>query len=107
MKGMRALLRGSLGKSLSTMAEVDRLAAAWTVVCGPALSGRGSIAGYATGVLEIQVVDAVWMQQMSAMRTQLTRELGSVADVPVREIHFVVRDGSSAGSERSEAGGPR
>ena len=37
MEGMRGLLRGSLGRSLEAMQEVDRLAAAWPVACGSAM----------------------------------------------------------------------
>ncbi len=88
---MRTLLRGSLKKSLGAMSEVDRLAAAWTVVCGRVLSERGTISGYEGGVVEVEVVDAVWMQQMTGMRQQLMRELGAIADVPVREIRFAVK----------------
>ena len=91
LEGMRTLLRGSLKRSLGAMGEEDRLAAAWTVVCGRALSERGSIVGYADGVVQVEVVDAVWLHQMSGMRKQLTGELGSIANVPVREIRFTVR----------------
>ena len=91
MEGMRTLLRGSLKKSLVAVSEEDRLAAAWTVVCGRALCARGSVAGYAEGVVEVEVVDGVWLRQMERMRHQLTRELGEIADVPVREVRFAVR----------------
>ncbi len=90
MEGMRTLLRGSLRKSLRAMAEEDRLAAAWPVVCGPALSERGSIAGYANGVVQVEVVDALWLGQMAGMRAQLIRELGTIANVPVTEMRFTV-----------------
>lgn len=90
MEGMRTLLRGSLKKSLVAMTEEDRLSAAWTVVCGRALTERGSVCGYADGVVEVEVVDITWRQQMAAMRPQLMRELAAIANVPVRDIHFTV-----------------
>lgn len=96
MEGMRTLLRGSLGKSLRAMGEEDRLAAAWPVVCGPAMSERGAIAGYANGVVQVEVVDALWLGQMAGMRAQLIRELSTVANVPVREMRFTVRAGRTA-----------
>jgi len=105
VEGMRTLLRGSLGKSLGAMGDEDRLSAAWTVVCGRALSERGSVTGYAGGVMEVEVVDAVWLQQMTGMRKQLVRELGAVADVPVREIRFRVRDALARGGRGAGNGG--
>ncbi len=86
------------------MGEEDRLATAWTVVCGRVLSGRGSIKGYAQGVVEVEVVDAVWMQQMSGMRQQLTRELAATANVPVREMRFTLQGGGAARREAAESG---
>ena len=109
MEGMRTLLRGSLKKSLVAMGDEDRLAAAWTVVCGRALCARGEVAGYAEGVVEVEVVDAVWLKQMRGMRAQLERELGAIANVPVREIRFSVRGVGVAGRDemrvRKEARG--
>lgn len=81
------------------MGEEDRLSAAWAVICGRAMSRRGSIAGYAEGVVQVECVDGVWMRQMVGMRSQLVRELGTVADVAVREIRFSVR-GAMPRSER-------
>ena len=51
MEGMRELLQGSLGRTLEAMTEEDRLAAAWPVACGKALSERGRVMGYEDGVV--------------------------------------------------------
>lgn len=99
MEGMRTLLRGSLKKSLISLGDEDRLAAAWTVVCGKVLSERGSIAGYADGVVQVEVIDSVWLRQMTAIRKQLIRELREVADVPVSDVRFVIR-GAAPGATR-------
>lgn len=95
MEGMRTLLRGALGKSLSGMLEEDRLAAAWPVACGAAMAERGEIAGYSEGVVRVIVSDAAWMQQMRSMGEVLQRELGKISGVAVTGIHFEVR-GSEA-----------
>ena len=88
MEGMRALLRGSLGKSLATLSPLDRLAAAWPVACGSALAARGELLAFNDGHLTIRVADAVWLDQMRAMRLRLTGELARIAAVDLREIHF-------------------
>ena len=101
MEVMRTLLRGALKKSLGGLTEEDRLAAAWTVVCGKTLSARGTVVGYDRGVVQLEVVDAVWLRQMTGMRRQLIRELGEIADVPVSDLYFTVR----GAPDRGEIGG--
>ncbi len=101
MEGMRSLLRGALGKSLLVLGDEDRLAAAWTVVCGRPLNERGSIAGYEHGVVQVEVVDTVWLRQMTGMRKQLIRELAEIADVSVTDVRFNVRGAPRRGDPRS------
>ena len=88
LEGMRDLLKGSLGRSLGALGEEDRLAAAWPVACGKALAGRGTVVGYADGVVRVQVEDGAWLQQLRSMRGQLAGEMARIAGVRVSEIHF-------------------
>ena len=107
MEGMRTLLRSSLRKSLVAASDADRLAAAWTVVCGRPLCERGTVVGYADGVAEVEAVDAVWLRQMQGMRQQLVRELKDTAGVPVRELRFSLpgsQPGMEANRSRSQGG---
>ena len=91
LEGMRDLVRGSMGRSLQALQEVDRLAAAWPVACGKAMAERGSVVGYADGVVLVQVADEVWMRQLTSMRTQLAGEMARIAGVKVTEIHFEIK----------------
>ena len=88
MQGMRELLRGSLGKSLSGLTPVDRLAAAWPVACGRSMAEHGVVKEFAEGRVVIEVADAAWLLQMRAMSGQLLGELRRIAAVELREIHF-------------------
>lgn len=88
---MRTLLRKSLSRSLHTLSEPDRLAAAWVVACGRAMAGRGTVIGYSDGRVEVEVASGAWLEQMKAMRTELAAELSRIAGVPVTGIHFVVK----------------
>jgi hypothetical protein len=88
MEGMRDLLKGSLGRSLAGLGDEDRLAAAWPVVCGKAMSGRGTVVGYDDGVVRVQVEDGVWLRQLMSMRGQLAGEMARIAGLRVTEIHF-------------------
>jgi hypothetical protein len=88
LDGMRDLLKGSLGRSLAGLREEDRLAAAWTVACGKAMSGHGTVVGYSDGIVRVEVEDGVWLRQFLSMRGQLAREMARIAEVRVSEIHF-------------------
>ena len=88
---MRDLLRANLRRSLQSMAEADRLAAAWPVVCGAAMAAHGRVVGYDEGVAHVEVFDDEWMPQMLAMRGQIGGELGRIAGVRVSGIHFEKR----------------
>ena len=91
MQGMREMLRGSLGRSLKAMPELDRLAAAWPVACGRAMAERGEIVGLIDGVIQIEVADQVWLRQMLSMRSVLEHDLARIAGVKVSGIHFEVK----------------
>jgi hypothetical protein len=91
MEAMRDVLRNSLGRSLRAASDEDRLAVAWTVACGRAMAERGTVVGYAEGVVRVEVRDTVWMQQMTALRGTLAREMARIAGVKVDAIEFVKR----------------
>lgn len=107
LEGMRSLLRGSLARSLRTLSEADRLAAAWAVACGRAMAERGEIVGFVDGVLEVEVKDAQWLEQMQVMGRQLAGEIGRIAGVRVREIHFRRRGAPAQQTRRKAAPNPR
>ena len=91
LEGMRDLLKGSLGRSLGALRDEDKLAAAWPVACGKAMSERGTVVGYADGVVRIRVDDVVWLRQLTSMRGQLVGEVARIAGVRVSEIHFEMK----------------
>ena len=88
MQGMRDLLQENLCRSLQAMREVDRLVAAWPVVCGTAMAAHGEVVGYEDGVVSLEASDAAWLQQMMSMQGQIAGELGRIAGVRVSAIHF-------------------
>jgi hypothetical protein len=69
MEGMRDLLKGALGRSLSTLSAEDKLAAAWPVACGSALAGRGTVIGFADGLVYVEATDGAWLTQMMSMQS--------------------------------------
>jgi Dna[CI] antecedent, DciA len=91
LEGMRELLKGSLRQTLGALPDEDKLAAAWPVACGKAMAERGTIVGYADGVVRIQVENRVWLRQLMSMRGQLAGEMARITGVRVSEIHFEMR----------------
>jgi predicted nucleic acid-binding Zn ribbon protein len=91
MEGIRDLLKRSLGQSLNSLRDEDRLAAAWPVACGKTMAERGTVVGYDDGVLRVQVEDGAWLQQLMSMRGQLAGEMARIAGVRVSEIHFEMK----------------
>jgi hypothetical protein len=89
MERMRDVLRGSLGRSLRTLPEEDRLAAAWPVACGPALAGHAELLHLdGERILHIRVTGSQWMRQFLHMRSALANDLARIAAVPLAGIHF-------------------
>ncbi len=91
LEGMRDVLKGSLGQSLVSLSDEDRLAAAWPVACGRAIAERGTVVGYDDGILRVQVESKAWLQQLMSMRGQLAGEMKRIAGVKVIEIHFEIK----------------
>jgi hypothetical protein len=91
MESMREMLKKNLGRSLEALPAADRLRAAWPVACGKAMADRGEIVGFTDGVVEVQVRDALWLDQMRAMRGVLESELAKIAGVKIAGIHFEVK----------------
>jgi hypothetical protein len=91
MQNMRDMLRGTLGRSLQTLPALDRLTAAWPVACGAALARRGKITGFDDGILHVEVADALWLEELRAMRAGLEQEVGRIAGVQLGGIHFELK----------------
>ena len=91
MESMRSVLKKSLGRSLATMPELDRLAAAWPVACGKAMAARGEIIAFEEGAVTVRVDDPAWLDQMRSMQGALQHELARIAQVRLTGIHFESR----------------
>lgn len=94
MEGMRDLLKSSLARSLKSLSDIDRLAAAWPVVCGKATAERAILAGYADGIVLLEAVNEAWMHEMMNMRGHLARELARIAQVPVKTVRIEIKRNS-------------
>lgn len=90
MQGMRDMMRLALARSLRTLSEEDRLAAAIPLVCGTALAAHCEVASLAEDrTLHLRVDGAEWLSPLLAMRGVLQHDLARVAGVPLSGLHFV------------------
>lgn len=103
MQSLRDALKSTLGRSLRELPPLDRLATAWPVVCGAALSGRSEIAGYDAGEVRIAVQSEEWLRTFLPMQKVLQHELAKTSGVPVSAIHFEV-PGSKPALQRAPRG---
>ena len=102
MQALRDVLRGTLGRSLRTLSDEDRLAAAWTVACGPVLAARAEVIGLDEDlVLHVRILQPGWRDQFAQMRTMLTEDLRRIAGVRLQTIHF---EGQGSTRERRRVG---
>lgn len=89
MQRMRDILRESLGRSLETLSELDRLATAWPVACGASLARHGEVVELdEERVVHIRVDDPEWMREFLEVRTSLRDNLARIARVRLNGIHF-------------------
>jgi hypothetical protein len=88
MQGFRDLLRDQLGRSLAKLSDRDRLDAAWTVACGPALAARGRVVSFTDDIVRVQVEGDLWLDQFLQLGPVLRAELSRIAAVRVGGIHF-------------------
>lgn len=91
MDRIRDLLKVSLGQSLSSLREEDKVAASWPLACGKALAERGTIVGYERGIVRVQVEDRMWLRQLMSMREHIVGEMTRIAGVDVSDIHFEMK----------------
>ena len=103
MQGMRDLLRGSLARSLRTLTEEDRLAAALPLVCGTALALHCAVDRLdEERTLHIQVHGRDWLPPLLSMREVLRHDLARTAGVSLRGLEFAIAGENTGGDGPGE-----
>ena len=95
MQGMRDLLRSSLARSLRTLPEEDRLAAALPVVCGTALASHCEVDRLDDErILHLRVRGREWLGPLRAMREVLQHDLARISGVPLHGLQMEAAHGT-------------
>lgn len=101
MQRMREVIRGSLARSLRSLAEEDRLAAALPLVCGTALASHCEVVTVDEGrTLHLRVDAPEWMSPLLGMRDTIQHDLQRIAGVPLAGLHFLQAGSASDRSFR-------
>jgi hypothetical protein len=53
------------------------------------MAERGTVVGYADGIVWVRVENGAWLRQLMSMRGQLAEAMSRIAGVRVSDIHFV------------------
>jgi hypothetical protein len=61
------------------------------VACGKTMAGRAVVMSYDGGILQVQVENKAWLQQLTGMREDLAAEIAKISGVRVSEIHFEIK----------------
>jgi hypothetical protein len=67
----------------------------WPWVCGRAVAQRTKVLGFSDGVLRVEVPDAAWLSQLSALSEKYRAGVNTVVPEPVRRIVFHVQEHDS------------
>lgn len=63
---------------------------AWPLVCGSAVAERTRAAGFAGGILRVEVADAGWKHELQALASRYLAALNQYVGQGVQRIEFVV-----------------
>lgn len=63
---------------------------AWPLVCGTAVAQRTRALDFADGVLQVEVPDTGWRNELRTLASQYLAVMNRYVSVPVRRIEFVV-----------------
>lgn len=89
MEPVRTGLRNIMADLLRSRPAEEAVALAWPVVCGKEVAGRARAAGFAEGVLTVEVPDAAWREQLSAFAPQYVRGFNELLGPVVKDVKFV------------------
>src|SRR5215467_1567608 len=90
MEHVRSGLRRIMTDFLKTQPPEEAAVLAWPVVCGAEVASRTRAISFAEGRLTIEVPDASWRNELSALIPRYLSGLNELAPALVKEVRFEV-----------------
>ncbi len=84
--------------------EAESALLAWPVACGSAVAERTRALSFDEGILRVEVADAGWQRELSALAPRYLATINRYAAAGVKRIEFVVK--SSSDSRVAQSGRP-
>ena len=84
-------LESIVAKALHLAPPQESPLLAWPVVCGSTVAERTRVVTFSAGILRVEVADAGWRQELSALAPRYLATINRYAATPVRRIEFVVK----------------
>ena len=86
-----ATLEKIVADSLHRAPAAESPLLAWPVACGRAVAGRTRSVSFADGILRVEVSDAGWQRELSALAPRYLAAINRYSASTVRRIEFVVK----------------
>jgi hypothetical protein len=84
-------LENVVAKALHRAPAQESPLLAWPVVCGSAVAERTRALSFSAGILQVEVADAGWRQELSALASRYVAAINKYSGTPVLRIEFVVK----------------
>ena len=92
MQRARTGLQKIVSHALRRAPAEERPLLAWPMVCGATVAARTRALDFAGGVLRVEVPDAAWCAQLSALAPRYLQTLNRTLDAQVGRISFVTAE---------------
>ena len=84
-------LASVITKALRHVPVDESVLLAWPVACGSAVAERTRAVAFAGGVLQVEVSDAGWRRELSALAPRYLAAVNKYSQAKVERIDFVVK----------------
>ena len=91
MQQAASRLEAVIARALQQVPAADSVLLAWPVACGSAVAERTRAVAFANGILQVEVSDAGWRRELSALAPRYLAAVNRYARVTVERIEFVIK----------------
>jgi hypothetical protein len=87
--GLEKVVARSLRKAPAGQAPL----LAWPLACGSAVAARTRAIGFRDGIVQVEVPDAGWRQELQALAPRYVAQMNRYVTDTVRRVEFVIANG--------------
>lgn len=91
MEQAAAHLESVISRALQQVPATEGVLLAWPLACGSTVAERTRAVAFADGILQVEVSDAGWRRELSALAPRYLAAVNRYARAKVERIEFVVK----------------